>query len=95
MIREKIIELIALAIEIQERGKGDAGYPYIKIELSNYSTGIAITIKDDGFDSGSRPSGKYEFYFDEVSERTYQNCKQHLIELKEKSEQMIRTEDGE
>lgn len=36
MDRKKIHELLDLILEIQERGEGKDGYPYVSIEFSNY-----------------------------------------------------------
>lgn len=36
MDRKKIHELLDVVLEIQERGEGRNGYPYVNIEFSNY-----------------------------------------------------------
>ena len=40
MDRKKIHELLDLILEIQERGEGKDGYPYVNIEFSNYGSRI-------------------------------------------------------
>lgn len=40
MDRKKIHELLDLILEIQERGEGRNGYPYVNIEFSNYGSRI-------------------------------------------------------
>lgn len=51
MDRKKIHELLDLALEIQERGRGNNGYPYINIEFSNYGSRIFICAQENGFDA--------------------------------------------
>ena len=45
MDRKKIHELLDLILEIQERGKGKDGYPYVNIEFSNYGGRILFARK--------------------------------------------------
>ena len=49
MDREKIHELLDLILEIQERGEGRNGYPYVNIEFSNYGSRIFLTAQENGF----------------------------------------------
>lgn len=49
MDREKIHKLLDLILEIQERGEGRNGYPYVNIELSNYGSRIFLTAQENGF----------------------------------------------
>lgn len=49
MDRKKIHELLDLILEIQERGKGKDGYPYVNIEFSNYGGGILLCAQENGF----------------------------------------------
>lgn len=49
MDRKKIHELLDLILEIQERGEGKDGYPYVSIELSNYGGRILLCAQENGF----------------------------------------------
>lgn len=49
MDRKKIHELLDLILEIQERGKGKDGYPYVNIEFSNYGNRIFLSAQENGF----------------------------------------------
>lgn len=49
MDRKKIHELLDLILEIQERGEGRNGYPYVNIEFSNYGSRIFLTAQENGF----------------------------------------------
>ena len=49
MDRKKIHELLDLILEIQERGKGKDGYPYVDIEFSNYGSRILLCAQENGF----------------------------------------------
>lgn len=89
--REKIHELLCLCMEIQEHGYGENGYPYVDFEASNYGTIIEVRIMDDGFNPGHGYDGIYRFAFDGISERTYNNCKKHLIDLRKKVQECTDT----
>lgn len=49
MDRKKIHELLDLILEIQERGEGKDGYPYVNIEFSNYGSRIFLCAQENGF----------------------------------------------
>lgn len=49
MNRKKIHELLDLILEIQERGEGKDGYPYVNIEFSNYGSRIFLSAQENGF----------------------------------------------
>lgn len=49
MDRKKIHELLDLILEIQERGEGKDGYPYVNIEFSNYGSRIFLSAQENGF----------------------------------------------
>lgn len=49
MDRKKIHEFLDLILEIQERGEGKDGYPYVNIEFSNYGSGILLCAQENGF----------------------------------------------
>ena len=49
MDRKKIHELLDLILEIQERGKGKDGYPYVSIAFSNYGSRIHLWAQENGF----------------------------------------------
>lgn len=49
MDRKKIHELLDLILEIQERGKGKDGCPYVNIEFSNYGSKILLCAQENGF----------------------------------------------
>lgn len=49
MDRKKIYELLDLILEIQERGEGKDGYPYVSIEFSNYGCRILLCAQENGF----------------------------------------------
>ena len=49
MDRKKIHELLDLILEIQERGEGKDGYPYVSIEFSNYGGRILLCAQENGF----------------------------------------------
>ena len=49
MDREKIHKLLGLVLEIQERGEGKNGYPYVSVEFSNYGSRIFLTAQENGF----------------------------------------------
>lgn len=80
--REKINELFDMCLYIQMRGAGENGYPYIDFVSTNYGGDVTIYISDNGFKSGIGYDGKYDISFAYVSDRTYQNCKKHLEDLK-------------
>lgn len=89
--REKIHELLSLCMEIQEHGYGENGYPYVDFEASNYGTSIEVRIMDDGFEPDHGYDGIYRFAFDRISERAYNNCKKHLIDLRKKVQECTDT----
>lgn len=85
MGRKAIHELLNIALDIIEKGKGENGYPYVDMSVSNYGTELIIEIMDDGFRPGHPYDGIYEFDIrGEISERRYNACKEHLNELREK-----------
>lgn len=49
MDRKKIHELLDLVLEIQERGEGRNGYPYVNIGFSNYGSRILLSAQENGF----------------------------------------------
>ena len=49
MDRKKIHELLDLILEIQERGEGKDGYPYVNIEFLNYGGRILLSAQENGF----------------------------------------------
>lgn len=49
MDRKKIHELLDLILEIQERGEGKDGYPYVNIGFSNYGGRILLCAQENGF----------------------------------------------
>lgn len=49
MDRKKIHELLDLVLDIQERGEGKDGYPYVNIEFSNYGSRILLIAQENGF----------------------------------------------
>ena len=49
MDRKKIHELLDLVLEIQERGEGRNGYPYVNIGFSNYGSRIFLIAQENGF----------------------------------------------
>nr|DAY84773.1 MAG TPA: hypothetical protein [Caudoviricetes sp.]DAZ51091.1 MAG TPA: hypothetical protein [Caudoviricetes sp.] len=49
MDRKKIHEFLDLILEIQERGEGKDGYPYVNIEFSNYGSRIVLWAQENGF----------------------------------------------
>ena len=85
MGRKEIHELLDIALDIIEKGRGENGYPYVYMSVSNYGTELRIEIMDDGFRPGHTYDGIYEFDIrGEISERRYNACKEHLNELREK-----------
>ncbi len=83
MDREKLFELINLALDIQEKGRGEDGFPFVMVSLSNYGEGIRIEIMDCGFRRGAPYDGCYVFsLLGEMSKRKYNVCLEHLKELK-------------
>ncbi|MEG1470489.1 MAG: hypothetical protein RSC31_07565 [Anaerovoracaceae bacterium] len=84
--REALHRLLDLAIDIQARGDGEIGYPYIGVNLSNYGTDITVRVNDCGFRSRQGYDGSYDLAFNNVLGRTYNNCMKHLEELKAKIE---------
>lgn len=58
MDREKIHKLLDLILEIQERGEGRNGYPYVNIEFSNYGSRIFLAAQENGFVTG----GDYDLF---------------------------------
>ena len=42
MDRKKIHELLDLVLDIQDRGKGKNGFPYIEIDFSNFGDRISL-----------------------------------------------------
>lgn len=88
MDRKKIFELMNLALDIQEMGTGENGFPYVLFSTSNYyQNGIRIEVMDNGFRSGAPYDGCYVFKnVGEISERVYNACLEHLKELKQRAE---------
>ena len=62
MDRKKIHELLDLILEIQERGEGKDGYPYVNIEFSNYGSRMLLIAQENGFVA----NGDYDL-FDEIT----------------------------
>lgn len=58
MDRKKIHELLDLILEIQERGEGKDGYPYVNIEFSNYGSRILLIAQENGFTA----NGDYDLF---------------------------------
>lgn len=58
MDRKKIHELLDLILEIQDRGEGKDGYPYVNIEFSNYGSRILLTAQENGFTA----NGDYDLF---------------------------------
>ena len=58
MDKKKIHELLDLVLEIQERGEGKNGYPYVSIEFSNYGSRILLTAQENGFTA----NGDYDLF---------------------------------
>lgn len=52
MDRKKIHELLDLILEIQERGEGKNGFPYIEIDFSNFGDRISLYAMKNGFAVG-------------------------------------------
>ena len=87
---EKIHELLDMALFIQTNGCGQDGYPFVAFETSNYGQSISVRVRDKGFGSLDKGyDGVYNLDFCCISERTYQNCKQHLTDLREKVKECI------
>lgn len=84
-MNDKIMELFGIVLKIQSEGVGQEGYPYINFTSSNYGSFVEIQIKDNGFGCSSGYDGVYIFDKNYFSERTYQNCKEHLEELVRKA----------
>lgn len=49
MDRKKMHELLDLILEIQERGEGKDGYPFVNIEFSNCGSRILLCAQENGF----------------------------------------------
>lgn len=87
MEREKIHKLVDEVLDIAEKGKGENGFPYVDMQLSNYGKSVEILIKDSGFQAGAPYDGIYNFdIIGEASQRVYDTCIKHLEELKERAE---------
>jgi len=52
MDRKKIHELLDLVLDIQDRGKGKNGFPYIEIDFSNFGDRISLYAMKNGFVAG-------------------------------------------
>ena len=52
MDRKKIHELLDLVLDIQDRGKGKNGFPYIEIDFSNFGDRISLYAMKNGFAVG-------------------------------------------
>lgn len=52
MDRKKIHELLDLVLDIQDRGKGKNGLPYIEIDFSNFGDRISLYAMKNGFAVG-------------------------------------------
>lgn len=77
---EKIIQLFSLCLHIQKNTSGESG-PYVKFETSNYGKDVWVLIMDKGFSSSCVYDGDYTFSFTDIPDRTYENCKNHLLDL--------------
>lgn len=47
--REKLHKILTLVLEITERGQGENGYPYVSIDINNYSRTIHLYAIKNGF----------------------------------------------
>lgn len=84
MEKEKILKLISMALDVQLKGVGINGFPYINVECGNYSGALCIKILDAGF-SRNPYDGYYEFNIHgPYSSRLYSQCISHLKELGER-----------
>ena len=85
--KEKILEIVGLAVDIQSKQHaGEVGeeYPYVNVSPSNFVEEVTVTVNDTGFIKGGIGNCTYTFCFNDVVERTYQNCRKHLTELFDK-----------
>lgn len=84
MDKEKVLQLVSLAFEIQSEREGENGFPYISINISNYGTNVIVWIMDDGFEAGTKYSGQYRLMFDGSREMEFEECMNHLNRLRER-----------
>lgn len=85
MDKEKILQLVSLAFEIQSERQGTEGFPYISINIGNHGTNVMVWIMDDGFEDGTKYSGEYDFMFgDKSCEKNFKKCMNHLERLRER-----------
>lgn len=83
--KKAVLEIVGLAYEVQRRGAGADGFPFVNAQTSNYGHGLSVYIMDNGFDQKQKYDGNYYFDFvEENSPREIQNCKAHLQELLER-----------
>lgn len=71
MDRKKIHELLDLILEIQERGEGKNGYPYVNIEFSNYGSRILLIAQENGFTA----NGDYDLFDGIATDKQLDNAK--------------------
>lgn len=57
-MKEKIHEILDLCLEIQMRGEGGNGFPYVCLDVSNYGSAVCIYCMEKGF----QKNAKYDLY---------------------------------
>lgn len=86
MDRKKIHELLDLILEIQERGKGKDGYPYVNIEFSNYGSRILLIAQENGFVA----NGDYDLFDGITTDKQLDDAIVLIKVLLEKAVDMVR-----
>lgn len=84
MERKEIIEIVNLALDIQLKGEGVDGFPYVYVNISNYGSYFSIMVQDGGFQKNNY-DGNYIFgLHGENSKCDLEQCREHLLKLKER-----------
>lgn len=74
-MKEKIHEILDLCLEIQMRGYGEKGFPFVCLQVSNYGYYIHLYAMDKGFS----PVKKYDLD-EELDSNFTQEEYDHVIE---------------
>ncbi|MGC4020395.1 MAG: hypothetical protein QM793_15025 [Muricomes sp.] len=77
--KKAIHKIFNLCMEIQSKGKGEEGFPYIHLETSNYGHPAIVWIAENGFEEGKG----YDLVVHCLSKepQDYLECERHLKRL--------------
>lgn len=68
-MKEKIHEILDLCLEIQMRGKGKNGFPFVVFETANYGYDLWVYAMERGFCEGAKHDFDEIIHFDSPEEK--------------------------